>query len=633
MTYSNKYDIVIVGAGHAGCEAALAASRCGLKVLVLTMDTSATARMSCNPAIGGLAKGHLVREIDALGGEMGKAIDASGIQFRMLNRSKGPAVWSPRAQADKKLYSDYMTHALQQQPCLEYVAGEVIDILIKENSAAGVVLKSGKHVECRAVIITSGTFLGGIGFRGADSFEGGRVGEKPAIGLTKSLQRNGIQHGRFKTGTPPRLDGRTIDWTQFEQQDGDEFPQPFSFSTDSIAMPQIPCYLGWTNEVTHEILREGFEESPLFSGKIQGAGPRYCPSIEDKINRFANKKRHQIFLEPEGLDTNWIYINGYSTSLPTEVQLRGLKSIPGLDHVEVLQYGYAVEYDYFPPDQLHPWMETRAVRNLYLAGQINGTSGYEEAAAQGLIAGINTANILLDKEPLILKRSEAYIGVLIDDLINKPIEEPYRLFTSRAEYRLILRQDNADERLMEYGRTQGLINDTTYAKMINKRESRSMVISYLKSNRVRPENANPVLKNAESSPIKESESLYQLLKRPELSFSHIANIEPGIMSTADFLHGFDLPKQVEMEVKYEGYIIRLNKQANSVKRMEDSQLSDNINYKYLSFLSMEAREKLETLRPHTLGQASRIAGISAADIANLMVYLKKNTIKSEQCST
>ena len=628
MIKSKYYDIIVVGAGHAGCEAALAASRRGLKVLLLTMDTSAAARMSCNPAIGGLAKGHLVREIDALGGQMAKTIDATGIQFRMLNRSKGPAVWSPRAQADKKLYSGFMNNILLNQPNLYYKGGEVQEILVKDGEVEGVALKTGEHIMSRAVIITSGTFLGGKGFRGLQSFKGGRAGEMPAIGLTDSLNKHGIRYGRFKTGTPPRLDSETIDWTKFECQYGDPEPQPFSFSTETITMPQIQCYLGGTNESTHDILREGFAESPLFTGRIKGTGPRYCPSIEDKIDRFSGRNRHQIFLEPEGLDTNWVYINGFSTSLPSDVQLRGLRSISGLENVEVLQYGYAIEYDYFPPDQLNAWLETKPVKRLFLAGQINGTSGYEEAAAQGLVAGINAANQVLNCEPLVLKRSEAYIGVLIDDLINKPIEEPYRLFTSRAEYRLLLRQDNADERLMDYGRKFGLVDSNTHETMVRKRESRIRVLSHLKHNRIQPSKANRVLLSADSSPLKDAESFFQLLKRPEITFSHITALDPRILDIADFSKGHNLPAQIEMAVKYEGYINRLMRQSESVARMENAILPTDMVFGTMSFLSIEAREKLEKHRPRTLGQASRIAGVSAADIANLMIHLRKNSLKA-----
>jgi len=633
MANDDRYDIIVVGAGHAGCEAALVCARCGMKVLLLTMDTSAAAKMSCNPAIGGLAKGHLVREIDAMGGQMAKTIDATGIQFRMLNRSKGPAVWSPRAQADKTLYSQHMVNTLQNQPNLVYACGEATGIVVKNNGIAGVTLKTGETIATRAVIITSGTFLGGKGFRGKQSFDCGRIGEPPAVGLTRSLASYGIRYGRLKTGTPPRLDGRTIDLSKFDRQDGDPKLQPFSFSTEQITMPQICCYLGWTNEKTHDILREGFGESPLFTGIITGVGPRYCPSIEVKIDRFADKTRHQIFLEPEGLNTHWVYINGFSTSLPVDVQVRGLRSIPGLENVKILEYGYAIEYDYFPPDQLKPSLETKAVDRLFLAGQINGTSGYEEAAAQGIMAGLNAVQYLRDEEPLVLQRSEAYIGVLIDDLITKLIEEPYRLFTSHAEYRLLLRQDNADERLMHYGRGFGLIPENLYNKMQLKKAAREKVVEYLKWKRVQPARANPTLERVPSTPLRNVETLYKLLKRPEISLSHIAEIDSGFDSGNDFANSEAFSAQVEMEVKYAGYIDRLNRQSEHVARMENTLLPETISYKDLEFLSMEAREKLQRFRPRTLGQASRIAGISVSDITNLMIHLRKHGVGISTCST
>ncbi|MFC1555309.1 tRNA uridine-5-carboxymethylaminomethyl(34) synthesis enzyme MnmG [candidate division KSB1 bacterium] len=614
MGKENKYDIVVIGAGHAGCEAALFGARSGFKTLLITMNRDAAARMSCNPAIGGLAKGHLVREIDALGGEMAKAIDAAGIQFRMLNKSKGPAVWSPRAQADKELYSLYMRNIIDRTPNLDYVQDEAMEVNVSGDSVSGITLKTGNLIQTNIVIITSGTFLEGRLFRGKETFDGGREGEPPSVGLSKSITNFGLRTARLKTGTPPRLKGSTINWSMFTRQDGDEVPQPFSYSTKRIETPQIACYLGWTSERIHDILREGFGDSPLFTGKIRGTGPRYCPSIEDKINRFSDKDRHQLFLEPEGLKTESVYLNGFSTSLPSETQLRALREIPGFEKVEVLSYGYAVEYDYFPSDQLNPTLESQLLKGLFFAGQVNGTSGYEEAASQGIIAGINAVRFLRNESPFILKRSEAYIGVLIDDIITKPITEPYRLFTSSAEYRLLLRQDNADERLMRYGNEFGLISDELLGKTIRKKKIRADIISYLKKKHVQPEKANPILEKIPSSNLKTSENLHKLLKRPEVFFDHLLEMDPFSEFDKEFLGSLIFKAQVEMKVKYKGYIDRLNKHIEHFSRMENSHLPKDINYAELDFLSLEAREKLQKQRPVTLGQTSRIAGISSADI-------------------
>jgi len=622
MGLETSYDIVVIGAGHAGCEAALAPARCGFNTLLLSLDTNNAAQMSCNPAIGGLAKGHLVREIDALGGEMALVSDATGIQFRMLNRSKGPAVWSPRSQNDRSLYSREMVRSLRSAENLSYEKGEAIGIIVRGGRVEGVILKSGETISARAVIVTCGTFLGGMTFRGDEVIPAGRINEPPAVGLTEDLERHGIRSARLKTGTPPRIDGKTVDFSKFERQDGDPEPQPFSFRTTEIPLPQIPCWLGFTSEKTHDILRKGFDASPLFSGKISGVGPRYCPSVEDKVRRFPDKERHQIFLEPEGLDTDLYYVNGYSSSLPAEIQERGIHSIPGLERAAITQYGYAIEYDYFPPDQLTFTLESRVVSGLFFAGQVNGTSGYEEAAAQGIMAGFNAVRLLQDGEPFILRRHEAYTGVLIDDIIRKPIEEPYRMFTSLAENRLLLRQDNADERLMEYGRDFGLIPGSLYDKMMNKRIARESAAAYLKRRRVQPGAANPVLHSASSSPIKTAESLYKLLKRPEISIDHIRLIDVASHDGEEVVPEHDFSAQLEMEVKYEGYIARLHKQSERVSRMENTALPDGLSFMDMEFLSMEAREKLDRLRPATLGQASRIAGISASDITNLTIYLR-----------
>ncbi|AYA38948.1 tRNA uridine-5-carboxymethylaminomethyl(34) synthesis enzyme MnmG [Hymenobacter oligotrophus] len=619
---TQEYDVIVVGAGHAGCEAAAAAANLGSKVLLITMNMNTIAQMSCNPAMGGVAKGQIVREVDALGGQSGIITDKTMIQFRMLNRSKGPAMWSPRAQSDRMRFAEEWRLTLEGISNVDFWQEAVTGLLVEGDVCVGVRTQLGIEFRSKTVVLTNGTFLNGLIHIGEKQFGGGRAAESKSTGITEQLRDLGFETGRMKTGTPPRVDGRTLDYARMEEQPGDEEPSKFSYLDTPRLAKQRPCYITYTNEKVHDILRTGFEKSPMFQGRIKGLGPRYCPSVEDKINRFADKDRHQIFVEPEGWSTVEVYVNGFSSSLPEDVQYNALRQIAGFENAKMFRPGYAIEYDFFPPTQLHLTLETKPVRNLYFAGQINGTTGYEEAACQGLMAGINAHLRVREQEPFVLRRSEAYIGVLIDDLVNKGTDEPYRMFTSRAEHRILLRQDNADLRLTPLAHKLGLASDERLQRVEQKRQQTADVLEYLNKKAVEPGEINGLLVELGSAPISEKTRAVNLLRRPQIELSDLQRALPELSQYLG-TYGAEALEQASIHVKYETYIEKENQQAKRMGELEDVRIVGRLDYKQMPALSHEAREKLLRIQPETIGQASRISGISPADISVLMVYLGK----------
>lgn len=620
--FNDKYDVIVVGGGHAGCEAAAAAANMGSKTLLISMNLQHLGQMSCNPAMGGIAKGQIVREIDAIGGYSGIVSDRSAIQFRMLNKSKGPAMWSPRTQNDRMRFSETWRLMLEQTPNLDFYQEMVKGVIEKSGKIKGVVTALGIKIYAKSVVLTNGTFLNGLIHIGDHQFGGGRAGESAAYGITEQLVQLGFDSGRMKTGTPPRVDGRSLDYSKFEEQPGDENPQKFSYlSSTEPLRKQRSCFIAYTSPLVHDLLREGFDRSPMFNGRIKSIGPRYCPSIEDKINRFADKDRHQIFVEPEGWETVEVYVNGFSTSLPEDVQFKALRSVAGFEKVKFFRPGYAIEYDYFPPTQLKSTLETKLVEGLYFAGQINGTTGYEEAASQGLMAGINAHLKINEQPPFVLKRSDAYIGVLIDDLITKGTEEPYRMFTSRAEYRTLLRQDNADLRLTAISHELGLASDERLRLVQEKEKKTASFVKFFKETSATPEQVNPIFEEKASSPISQSDKLFKFLSRPNLVLKDFVNIS----QVDDYMKANEvseeITEQTEIQVKYAGYIEKELQQVHKMKRLEDIVIPKDFDFDKVKSLSFESREKFKKVRPETLSQASRISGVSPSDISVLLVYM------------
>lgn len=620
--FDTSYDVIVVGAGHAGCEAAAAAANLGSKTILITMNLQTTGQMSCNPAMGGIAKGQIVREIDALGGYSGVVTDRTAIQFKMLNQSKGPAMWSPRAQSDRSLFSLEWRNMLEKTPNLDFYQEMIVDLIVDQDQIKGVVTSLGLKIFSKTVVLTNGTFLNGLIHIGEKNFGGGRAGEKAAVGLTGALENLGFESGRMKTGTPPRVDGRSLDYSKMQEQPGDAVPSKFSFSDLTIPLKrQLSCHITHTNLEVHDILRSGFDRSPMFNGAIQSSGPRYCPSIEDKINRFSDKSQHQIFVEPEGWNTVEVYVNGFSTSLPDDIQYKALKSVVGFENVKFFRPGYAIEYDYFPPTQLFHSLETKNIQNLFFAGQINGTTGYEEAAAQGLMAGINAHQKASEKTPFILGRQDAYIGVLIDDLILKGTEEPYRMFTSRAEYRTLLRQDNADERLTPKAFELGLLGDERLKKVENKQAERKALVSFLRKTSYELTRANTLLTSKKSDSVSQTDKFSKLLSRPSITRKDLHQFDSISTYLKDFKIDDDVFEQAEIEIKYAGYIDKEKRNADKLKRLENILIPRDFNFDILASLSHEAKEKLNKIRPDTIAQASRISGINPSDISVLLVSM------------